>query len=193
MTHTVLHIDSSARSENSVSRDLSARIVARLDPTTVIRRDLRQALPQVTEEWIGANFTSADQRDAVQRDTLALSDQLVEEIRAADTIVIGAPIYNFGVPSALKAWIDLVARAGETFRYTEAGPQGLLGDKRAVIAIASGGTEAGSEIDFASGYLRHVLGFLGIQNVEIIAADRLMVSPETSLQSAATAVEALVA
>ncbi len=193
MTQTVLHIDSSARTENSVSRDLSARIVSRLEPNSVIRRDLRQALPQVTADWIGANFTPSDQRDPVQRDTLALSDQLVEELRAADTIVIGAPIYNFGVPAALKAWIDLVARAGETFRYTESGPQGLLSGKRAVIAIASGGTEAGSEIDFATGYLRHVLGFLGIHDVEIIAADRMMVSPDAALQSAAAAVEKLVA
>ncbi len=88
-------------------------------------------------------------------------------MQAADTLVIGLPIYNFGVPAALKAWVDQVARAGVTFRYTETGPKGLLTGKRAIIAVASGGTEAGSDVDFATGYIRHVLGFIGITDVHL--------------------------
>ncbi|MEL6452940.1 MAG: NAD(P)H-dependent oxidoreductase [Pseudomonadota bacterium] len=180
---TTLHIDSSARTTGSVTRDLSARIAAQLGGD-VIRRDLAQALPQISEAWVGANFTPADQRDATQRDTLALSDTLVEELKSADTIVIGVPVYNFGVPAALKAWIDLVARAGVTFRYTETGPVGLLTGKRAILAVATGGTQVGSDIDFATGYLRHVLGFIGITDVEVIAADRVMAQGEAAIAAA---------
>ncbi len=180
---TILHIDSSARLQGSVTRDLSAAIVARLGGD-VIRRDLSDALPQITENWVNANFTPADQRDAVQIDTLALSDRLVSELKAADTIVIGTPVYNFGIPAALKAWIDLIARAGVTFKYTETGPQGLLDGKRAIIAVATGGTQVGSEIDFATGYLRHVLGFVGIHDVQIIAADRVMAQGAEAIAAA---------
>ena len=122
---TILHIDSSARIDGSVTRDLTAQIVDKIGGP-VIRRDLKDPLPQISESWVGANFTPAADRDDVQRDTLALSDTLVNELRAADTIVIGVPLYNFGIPAALKAWIDLIARAGETFKYTENGPVGLL-------------------------------------------------------------------
>jgi FMN-dependent NADH-azoreductase len=193
MTQTVLHIDSSARLQGSVSRDLSAQIVAKLAPATVIRRDLSQALPFVSEDWMTANFTPADQRDALQRDTLALSDALIGELEAADILVIGVPIYNFGIPAVLKAWADMVARAGVTFRYTQAGPEGLLAGKRAIVAVASGGTKVGSEIDFASGYIRHFLGFLGIEDVQIVAADQLMITPEASLEAARDAVARLAA
>ena len=189
---TTLHIDSSARTEGSVTRDLSARIVARLGGA-VIRRDLNVALPHITEGWVTANFTPADQRDEIQRDTLALSDALVDELKAADTIVIGAPLYNFGVPAALKAWIDLVARAGLTFRYTENGPVGLLDGKRAILAIASGGTGVGSEIDFATGYLRHVLGFIGITDVQVIAADRVMSGGDAAIAHAVAEIDRIAA
>lgn len=193
MSTTVLHIDSSARLTGSTSRDLSNRIVARLNGNTVIRRDLTSPLPQIDENWVNANFTPADQRTPEQVDRLALSDQLVDELLAADTIVIGAPVYNFSVPASLKAWVDLIARAGRTFRYTEQGPKGLLEGKRAIIAVASGGTKIGSEIDFASGYLRHIMGFVGITDVEIIAADQMALNPEAALAAANTAVEQIAA
>ncbi|MEM1006532.1 MAG: NAD(P)H-dependent oxidoreductase, partial [Pseudomonadota bacterium] len=167
MTRTILHIDASARRTGSATRDLSDRIVQHLDAGRIIRRDLATPLPLLTEDWIAANFTPADARDAVQRDQLALSDELVSEIQQADTLVIGLPIYNFSVPAAFKAWIDLIARAGLTFSYTENGPKGLLEGKRAVLAIASGGTAVGSEIDFATGYAKHVLGFIGIHDVHV--------------------------
>lgn len=192
MPETILHIDASARLADSVSRQLSSRIVERLGGD-VIRRDLAQPLPQITQDWVTANFTPPEDRSTAQRDTLALSDRLVDELHAARTIVIGTPIYNFGVPAALKAWIDMVARAGLTFRYSDTGPVGLLSGKRAIIAIASGGTAVGSEIDFASGYLRHVLGFLGITEVEIIAADQIMINADQALAGAHERIETLAA
>ncbi|WP_300018023.1 NAD(P)H-dependent oxidoreductase [uncultured Roseobacter sp.] len=192
MTQTILHIDASARFAGSTTRQLTASIVDKLGGT-VIRRDLSEAVPQITEAWVSANFTPADQRNPAQKDTLALSDTLVQEVTAADVLVIGVPVYNFGVPAALKAWIDQIARAGLTFKYTENGPVGLLEGKRAVIALATGGTEVGSEIDFASGYLRHIMGFIGITDVEIVAADRLMADADKAMADATAQIAALAA
>ena len=193
MTHTVLRIDASARHSGSESRALTQRIIDRLAPATVIYRDLAVAMPAIDADWLAANWTPADDRTDAQRQTLALSDTLIEEIKSADTIVIGAPIYNFGIPATLKTWIDLIARAGITFKYSETGPQGMLTGKRAIVAITSGGTQVGSEIDFASGYLRHVLGFVGITDVQFVAADQLMVDAEASHAKATAALEALAA
>ncbi|NOE18529.1 FMN-dependent NADH-azoreductase [Ruegeria atlantica] len=193
MTKTILHIDSSARRVNSTTRDLSDRVVKQLGADRIIRRDLATPLPLLTEDWIAANFTPAEQRDDLQRDRLALSDELVSELQKADTIVIGLPIYNFSVPAAFKAWVDLVARAGLTFSYTENGPKGLLEGKRAILAIASGGVPVGSEADFATNYARHVLGFIGIHDVDVIAADQMAVNPDAALESAHKAVAELAA
>ncbi|WOI32974.1 NAD(P)H-dependent oxidoreductase [Tritonibacter scottomollicae] len=193
MTQTVLHIDSSARLSGSVSRDLTAQVVERLGAKEVIRRDLATPLPLLDEAWIGANFTPADQRSDDQKATLALSDALVAELERVDTVVIGAPVYNFTVPTTLKAWIDLVARVGKTFQYTEAGPEGLLKDKRAIVVIASGGTEAGSDIDYASRYLQHMLGFIGITDIELVAADQQALDAEGSVQKAKDAIAQLAA
>ena len=190
MTHTVLHIDASARLAGSTSRDLSAKIAKKMG-TNIIRRDLKDGIPQIDETWVNANFTPADRRATSQTAALELSDALIEEIKAADVIVIGVPIYNFGVPASLKAWVDQIARAGVTFRYTENGPQGLLDGKRAIIALASGGTAIGSDIDFASGYLRHIMGFIGITEVEIVAADQMMMNGEGALSKAAAQIDSL--
>ena len=173
----ILRVDSSARADGSTTRLLNDELIAALRERhgriTVATRDLARTPPPLLDgEWIGANFTDDAARTPEQRDCLALSDQLIAELRAADVVVLGVPVYNFGVPAALKAWIDLVARARVTFRYTEHGPEGLLKGKRAYLVFASGGVAAGSATDFASGYLRHMLGFLGIDNVEIIAADQ---------------------
>ena len=179
---TILQINASARKTGSVTRELSEALVTRLlekaPDAKVISRDVSQGLPFLDENWVGANFTDPADRSAEQRMKLALSDTLVAELKAADTIVIGSPIYNFSVPAALKAWIDLVARARETFRYTENGPEGLLTGKKAYVIVASGGTKVGSEIDFAATYLKHVLGFIGISDVTLVAADQLMMDPE---------------
>lgn len=173
MTHTVLNIQASARHDGSVTRQLSDKILTKIAADQTITRDLATGLPLLDAAWLAANFTLADDRTDVQRETLALSDSLITEIKQADTIVIGSPVYNFSVPAVLKAWIDQIARVGVTFKYTPDGPVGLLSGKRAIIVIASGGTPVGSDIDFASGYLKHIMGFIGITDVTIIAADAL--------------------
>lgn len=173
MNSKILSIQSSGRLENSITRQLSEEVISQLQPAEVSNRDLSTGLPFINEGWIGANFTAVDERTAEQNEVLALSNSLVDELSEADVLVLGVPIYNFGVPAVMKAWIDMVARVGRTFRYTENGPVGLLEGKRAVVLMASGGTSVGSDIDFASGYVRHVLGFIGISDVTIIAADSL--------------------
>lgn len=191
----VLRVDASMRYEGSVSRDLADNLVAALDArhggVSVTNRDLAGGIPLIDETWIGANFTDPAERSNDQKEVLALSDTLVGELKDADALVIAVPIYNFGIPAALKAWIDLIARARETFRYSEDGPVGLLGGKKTYVVIASGGTEIGSDIDFASGFLKHVLGFVGIDDVTVIAADRLMSNAEDPVAAAKAAIVAI--
>ncbi len=195
MPKQILRIDASARKSGSITRELNDTIVERFladGNTTVSVRDLAdEALPQLTENWIGANFTKPEERSQDQKEALALSDSLIAEINSADVLLIGLPIYNFGVPAALKAWVDLVARAGVTFKYSETGPVGLLEGKRAIVTVASGGTAMGSDIDFATGYIRHVLGFIGIKDVVFIAADQMAIDAETTLSAARDAVHTL--
>lgn len=193
MTHTLLRIDASARRDGSVSRQLTDQIIEKLTPDHVIARDLANPLPHVNEAWISANFTPVTDRNDEQHKALELSDTLIEEVQQADTIVIGAPIYNFGVPAGLKAWIDLVARAGVTFRYTEEGPVGLLTGKRTIVVVASGGTEAGSNYDFATGFLKHVLGFIGLTDVEFVTADKLALDAEGTMAKAKADIERIAA
>jgi FMN-dependent NADH-azoreductase len=186
----VLRVDSSARRDGSVSRRVADTLIEQLEmregSVDVTVRDLGVTAPAfVDAAWVEANFTPAEQRSETKRTALAESDALVAELKAADVLVIGVPIYNFGIPAALKAWVDMVARARLTFRYTENGPMGLLRGKRAYLMVASGGTAVCSEIDFATGYLRHVLGFLGIDDVEIVAADRVMPRGEEEVMDAA--------
>lgn len=185
----ILRVDSSARSDGSITRQLTDQLIARPDTgarTIVTTRDLARTPPPLLDAaWVGANFTEAAARSAAQRTALALSDELIAELQAADVVVLGVPVYNFGVPAALKAWIDLVARARVTFRYTEHGPEGLLTGKRAYLVFASGGVIAGSATDFASGYLRHMLGFLGIEDVEIIAADQTALRGDAVIEAQA--------
>ena len=184
----VLEIAASGRSDGSVSRSLSADLIAALEDRhgriELNRRDLGKGVPFVDEAWINANFTPPEERGAEQRAVLAESDGLVAELKAADVLVIATPIYNFGVPAALKAWIDMVARARLTFRYTEDGPKGLLTGKKAYVIVASGGVPVDSAVDFATPYLRHALSFIGITDVEVIAADRLNSRSEESIDAA---------
>ncbi|MCL7463865.1 NAD(P)H-dependent oxidoreductase [Phaeovulum sp. NW3] len=193
----ILRIDASIKSEGSVSRRLTDRIIARLTAAnpaaSVTERDLSQGVPQIDGAWLGAVFTPADQRNADQAAIAAKADEYLNEVRAADILVIGLPVYNFGVPAQMKAWIDQLARKGETFTYTETGPVGLLTGKRAIIALSSDGTPFGSEIDFASGYMRHILGFFGITDVEFVAADKMVFAPEETLSRAEAAVDAIAA
>jgi FMN-dependent NADH-azoreductase len=193
----ILRVESSIKGEASVSRRLTDRITARLEAANpganVTLRDLSKGVPQIDGAWIGAVFTPAEARNADQAKIAAYSDALLAEVRAADILVIALPVYNFGVPAPLKAWIDHLARKGETFTYTETGPQGLLKGKRAIVALSSDGTKIGSEIDFASGYIRHMLGFFGITDVEFVAADQMVFNPDATLKSAEAQIDALAA
>jgi len=171
----VLRIDSSARTEGSVSRALSATLAADLAGPrgAVVIRDLAATPPPfVDEPWVGANFTAPDDRSDAQAAVLAPSENLVEELEAADQIVIGVPMYNFSIPASLKAWIDMVVRARRTFRYSQSGPEGFITGKTAWLVVASGGTALGSEIDFATPYLKFILGFIGLTDVRVIDATR---------------------
>lgn len=175
----ILYITASIRPEaESVSRGLGERIVGTLADRTgasVTTRNLAaNDLPYVSAERFAANLAPAAERTAEQAELARIADELIAELQAADTIVIAAPVYNFGPPATLKAWADLVARAGTTFRYTANGPEGLLKGKKAYLAIASGGTPVGSDIDFMSRWLTFFLGFLGITDVELVAADGIM-------------------
>ena len=170
----ILEINAAARYDGSISRklaaDLSNALADRLGNADVKRRDLAKGLPFIDEEWVTANSTPEEERSEHHRKILAYSDELVAELQDADVLVIGAPIYNFSVPAVLKAWIDMVARARLTFRYTETGPKGLLTGKKAYVVVPSGGVPVGSEMDFATPYLRHVLAFIGITEVEFVGA-----------------------
>lgn len=190
---TLLHIDTSPRIAGSVSRQLTALFVARWrrehPAGQVIVRDLAATvLPHVSEALIGAYYTPPDRRSAEQEATIALSDQLVDEVLAADVIVIGAPMHNFGVTSSLKAWVDHVARAGRTFKYTEQGPVGLVNGKRAVVVIARGGIFSEGPyqaFDFQTPYIKGVLGFIGITDVELVLAEGLSLGEEGANQAIA--------
>lgn len=175
---TILHITASIRDGESVSRSLSSKLVDGLREKSgadVITRDLsKNDLPYMDADRFAANLAPYAERDDDQHELAKIADTLIDELKQADTIVIGTPIYNFTMPSTLKAWADLVARAGTTFKYTETGPQGLMTGKKAYVAIASGGTPVGSEIDFLTPWLKFFLGFLGITDVELVAADGIM-------------------
>ena len=193
MAKTVLRIDASARKTGSVTRELTDKVIAKLAADNVVTRDLRDGVSLLDEAWLAANWTAAEDRTDAQKAKLAGSDALIAEVKAADTLVIGAPIYNFGIPGALKGWIDQIARAGITFKYTDQGPKGLLEGKRAIIVTASGGTKVGSDFDFATGYLKFALAFIGITDVEIVAADQMALDADASLKAANEQVEALAA
>ena len=180
----LLHIDSSALGAHSVSRELGAAIVdawKRANPgLEVTYRDLAaQPLPHWTPV--------ADAADTAA----LLGSQVLEEFLAADVVVIGAPMYNFTIPSTLKAWIDRIAVAGKTFRYTASGPEGLAGGKRLIIASSRGGMyaagSAGAAFDFQETYLRHQFGFLGVTDIEIFRAEGVNIGPEQKAQAIASA------
>ena len=187
----ILKITASAQSDKSVSRKLVDAIVARHQGAEVIDRNLSTGIPQVTEEMIQAYYTPQDQLTEAQKELLTLSNQLVQEIKEADALVIGFPIYNFSVPGALKAYFDLVARVGITFKYTDQGPVGLIEDKKTYLVVASGGTEVEGSQDFATGYTKHFLNFLGIKDITVIPAGQLMFGAEQVIEKANNAIAAL--
>ncbi|WP_298913749.1 NAD(P)H-dependent oxidoreductase [uncultured Algimonas sp.] len=192
----ILRIDSSALQDGSVTRgltDLYIDNLAKTGPVRVETRDVSEPLPVVTPAWIRAAHTAPEGRTAEDRAAIAISETLIGEIERSDVLVIGAPVYNFTIPASLKLWIDQIVFAGRTFRYGEQGFEGLLHGKRAVVLLASGGTEMGSEVDFLTPYMRFILGFIGITDVEIVAADALKTSPPDKLQRTQEQVRALAA
>jgi FMN-dependent NADH-azoreductase len=181
---TILVLNSSVSSHTSVSRILVEEAVSRLleaEPgATVVHRDLGAApIPHLTTTNL-AGVRGVPTTDA-ELAARALSDQLIAELRTADTIVIGAPMYNFSIPTGLRAWFDYVLRAGETFSYSEAGPRGLLGGKRVIVIESRGGLYSegpAQAIDFQEPYLRHLLGFMGLADVAFIRAERIGFGPD---------------
>lgn len=167
---TILHIDSSARGEGSITRALSQYLVSALDQP-VIRRDLGlRPLPEISPAELMAVHDSIPSEDPGCKAQLALSNELIEELRAVDTVVMGVPMYNFGVPASLKQWIDAVCRAGVSFSYSAEGPQGLLDVRRVFLLVSSGGTPVGSAADFVTPYLQHICRFIGIEEIHVIDA-----------------------
>jgi FMN-dependent NADH-azoreductase len=189
----ILRLDASANSENSNSRKLGNVLAHQLEdlyPESEIRqRNLNQELSFIDADWVAANFTASDERDESQNQRLSFSDKLIAELQWADHIVLTTPMYNFGIPATLKAWIDLVCRAGVTFRYGANGPEGLLKNKRIDIVITTGGAPLGSPVDFVSGYLKQVFAFIGIEDVTIIGADQMNVNGDASYARALTQID----
>jgi len=195
----VLVIQSSARRQDSASNQLIERFVANWSQhhpqdQVQIRDVAAEPLPHLDMDLLAGWMTPAEGQSETQRAAAQRSDLLTEELLAADLLVIGAPMYNFGIPSALKAWFDHVLRAGVTFKYTETGPVGLLKNKRAVVISSRGGIYAGGELDRQEPYLRQVLGFIGINDVEFVFAEGLNLGADAAakgLEKAHVRIDAL--
>ena len=183
---TILHIASSTRGNESATGLLASELIERVGgaDATVVKRTLADGVPQLSVAATAELTATQADRSADAADVLTSADELIAELQAADVLVIGAPIYNFGPPSSLKAWADLVARAGTTFAYTETGPAGLLADRPTYIVAASGGTPIGGEIDFGTRWLRQFLNFLGIIDITVIGADGMAMDPDAGLAAA---------
>lgn len=192
----VLRVDSSGQLSGSSTRALMDYLLAAIEDhygnLTLRNRDLMKGIPHVDDDWINANLTPAEDRSAAQQAKLAFSDSLVEELKNSDVIAIGVPVYNFGVPAALKAWVDMVARARLTFRYSEQGPVGLLQGKKAILVVASGGVAVDSDKDFATPYMRQALRFLGITDIVIVAADQQIKRGDDAVSNARAGIDEIV-
>jgi FMN-dependent NADH-azoreductase len=189
MSYTILHIDSSPLGERSVSRKLTAKILRELQDThphsRIVTRDLGiSPMPHLNGLTLGSFFTPPEQRNEALHEAVKLSDQAIDEVLAADIIVIGAPMWNFGIPSALKAWIDHIVRAGRTFKYGAAGPESLLPKGKKVIIVSSrGGIYSAGPMklmDYQETYLTAVFGFIGLSDVSFVRAEGIAMGPEAA-------------
>lgn len=188
---TLLHIDSSPLADASASRQLTAAIVeaatAARPGLAVVHRDLAAVPPaHLGADALAARMVPVDQLSEAQKAEAALTEELLSEFLAADVVVIGAPMYNFSIPSQLKAWIDRIAQAGRTFRYTETGPEGLAGGKTVIVASTRGGLYSegpAAAMDHQETYLKTVFGFLGITDVRFVRAEKLAMGPESRAQA----------
>ncbi len=190
----ILQINSSARRDASHSTRLATELVARLRETApeskLTLRDLNSAPhPVLDEAALGALFTPASQRTPEQNARVALDDALIAEIQAADVVVLGVPMYNFGVPASLKNWIDAISRAGVTFRYTEKGPEGLLKGKKVFVALTRGGQYRNTPADTQVPYLKTVFTFLGLTDVQFVYAEGLAMGADAERKGIASAHE----
>ncbi len=182
---TLLQINASISNGNGQSSQLARRFVSAFQKgnpgTKVMVRDVAAAepVPHLDGERFGAFITKAEERSAAQQAVVAYSDTLISELKQADVIVLGLPMYNFGVPSQLKAYFDHIARAGVTFKYTDKGPVGQLIGKRAYVFAARGGVYAGTPLDTQTGYVRDFLRFIGISEVNFVYAEGLAMSPQS--------------
>ncbi|MEW6460325.1 FMN-dependent NADH-azoreductase [Ectopseudomonas khazarica] len=188
----ILVIESSARQQGSVSRELTQQFIGNWQaahPADQIQvRDLAvDPVPHLDATLLGGWMTPSEQQSEAEKAALARSNLLTDEVLAADVLVLAAPMYNFAIPSTLKAWLDHVLRAGVTFKYTETGPQGLLTGKRAFVLTARGGIYAGSALDHQEPYLRQALAFIGIHDVQFIHAEGLNLGAEFSEKGLAQA------
>jgi FMN-dependent NADH-azoreductase len=184
----LLFVTSSLFGENSKSREVALDLLQSLKNAepglNVDFRDVN-AVPHLSAFTLGALMTPAEQRSTEQNKVVGFADLLIGEVEAADVLVIAAPMYNFSIPSPLKAWIDHIARAGRTFRYTVAGPEGLLKGKRVFVVTSRGGVYSDGParpMDFEEPYLRSMLGFLGLTDVTFVHAEGLAISPEVAAQ-----------
>lgn len=190
----ILQINSSARSNGSESTRLADAIVARLSATApgvqVTRRDLAaQPHPVIDEPALQALFTPAGQRSPEQAARVALDDALIAQVQAADVVVIGAPMYNFGITVQLKSWFDAIARAGVTFKYGPTGPVGLLTGKKVYVALARGGMHRDAPTDTQLPHLKLFLAFLGMTDVQFVYAEGMGMGPEAVAKAQAEADE----
>ncbi len=188
----ILQINSSARADQSQSTRLARDIVDRLQKSNadagLTVRDLgRTPHPELGEAALAALFTPADQRTPDQAARVALDDALIAELQAADVIVFGVPMYNFGVSAQLKNWIDAIARSGVTFRYTDKGPVGLVQGKKVYVALTRGGLYRNTPADTQVPYLRNVFAFLGMTDVQFIYAEGLAMGPDAEQKALASA------
>jgi FMN-dependent NADH-azoreductase len=184
MSNTLLQINASIHSEGGQSSQLAAQFVQafrqRNPQAQILRRDLAaDVVPHLSAERFAAFLAKPEERTPEQRAVVGYSDALIAQLRSADVLVLGLPMYNFGVPSQLKAYFDHIARAGETFRYTSQGPVGLLTGKRAYIFAARGGLHAGTPLDTQTGYVHDFLHFIGIDPIEFVYAEGLAISAES--------------
>ena len=191
---TLLQVNASLFERQGQSSQLADRFVAAFRAShpgaEVIQRDVGgDAVPHLTAQRFQAFLAQPEARTPEQQAVVAYSDGLIDELRRADVIVLGLPLYNFGVPSSLKAYFDHVARANVTFRYTASGPEGLLKGKKAIVFAARGGRYAGTPLDTQTGFVRDFLRFVGIEDVEFVYAEGLAMGEEPKAQSLARAQE----
>jgi len=196
MSYNILHIDSSPRGGDSVSKKLSAQIVeqikAKNEGAEVVYKDVTQGLPFVDGLTLTGFWTPEEEHSAEIKAAIAPSNQAVKELFDADTIVIGVPMWNFSIPATLKAWVDLIVRGGVTFKLGENGYEGLVPNKKVYLVVSTGGVPVGSDHDMCSTYMKTVFGLLGITDVEVIAADALMMpNGEENLKKAEAEIAAI--